>query len=99
MKTAETILKSKPSTKLGLDDFYGTQTVLKAMQELESQDKWVSVEERLPEKAEKVLIYCPEREFNNCDLVIKAYHNKTFNCWMSVEAYEDENAQLSTGRH
>lgn len=31
--TKEEILKNKPSTKIGLDDYYGRQTTLNAMQE------------------------------------------------------------------
>ena len=37
MKTAKEILDNCPSTKIGLGDFYGYQTMIKALEQMEQQ--------------------------------------------------------------
>jgi flagellar basal body L-ring protein FlgH len=59
-ESAEEVLSKYPSTKLGLDDFYGKKTTIQAMHDFanNSEAKWISVEDRLPENDNEVLIIC-----------------------------------------
>lgn len=76
-KSAEEILKSKPSQKQGLDDYYGFQTVLNAMQDFANQSPSKGISEEKLRKLFDELINAG-RDMERRDRLQQSYLSEDF---------------------
>ncbi len=87
MKTAEEIILMYANDDLHVD------TLIKMLNEFANQDRWISVEESLPNANDPVLICFPDETTRVKRIEIGAMYNDK--SWYTSVAYEDEDIYVT----